>query len=108
MGQTLEFAETETAPRDIPVTDGGVAFDLTGATISLILYDSSETIVSNPGTCAAFGDPALGVVRFTPANASVLLAAKSPYRARIKVTKSGADYLFPNDAHGDRWIVGMP
>jgi hypothetical protein len=106
MGQIVQWAEGETAPRDFPLTDNGVAFDLTGGpTLSLVLHAAGEVLVSNPGTVAV-QDAAGGVVRFTPASASILEAKKSPYRARFKVVKTGQDYYFPNDERGDTWRVG--
>jgi len=106
MSQLVEWAEGETAPRDFPLTDAGVPFDLAGAALSLILHDAGEVAVSNPGTVAIQGTSANGIARFTPTDSSVLQAKKSPYRARFKAVKAGQDYYFPNDKPGDRWEVG--
>lgn len=87
--------------------DNGIAIDLTTAqSVELLLYDKDGELVDFDGTSGI--DTALtGIVYFDPADGD-LLAAKSPYSVRWKVTDGpGKVFMVPQEV-ADQWDVRKP
>lgn len=97
-----DLVEGWTEPVDQALLADGVAINGSGMTVELVLMDGNDKPVDFNGTSGWLSDVD-GTVRFSPAVGD-LLAAKSPYRARWKVTASGQVAYFPN-AQGDKWTV---
>lgn len=103
---TVEVVEGWTDPLDFTLKVNGVAKDLTGMTVLLQMWDRSGTAIGLTGTTSV-PTPASGLVRFSP-GAADLTAARSPIKARWKVTDgAGKIGYFPN-GDADRWMVFLP
>lgn len=90
----VEWVEGETASRDFILKEDGVAFDLTGLTVTLNVYDRASVVVDTTGDLAVV-TPSAGRVRYTP-DATDLVAAKSDLRVRFKVVDAlGGIGYFP-------------
>jgi hypothetical protein len=99
----IEIVEGWTGDLDFQLKSDNVAVNLTGTTVGLILQDSNGVVIT-PGGTTSIVDPVLGKVRFSPAVGD-LVASKSPYNARWKVTDGvGKVVFFPSGAD-DVWIV---
>lgn len=76
----------------------GVAVDLTGMTVLLLLFDNVGNPIAYTGTTRVDATPTTGRVYYTPA-ASDLSAARGPIDVRWKVTDgAGTVVFFPNAA----------
>lgn len=87
----------------------GVAMNLTGKTVTLLLYDRQGNQITYGGS-SGIVTAADGTVYFDPASTD-LLASKSPYSVRWKVTTAGKVAYWPegpsNGAPGI-WNVAKP
>lgn len=102
----LELVEGWTGVLDFILKADGVAVDLTGMTVELLLYKADGTQVDTTSDLTVT-DAAAGTVRYSPDGAD-LLASETPHRSRFKVTDgSGKIVYFPNGAM-DRWLVRSP
>jgi hypothetical protein len=99
----LEVIEAWTGDLDFQLKNDNVAVNLTGTTVVLILQDNNGAAVTLAGTTSTF-DAVLGKVRLSP-NAADLVAAKSPYNARWKVTDGAGKVVFFPSGTDDVWIV---
>lgn len=97
-----DLVEGWTEPIDQTLLADGVVVNGTGWTVKLELRDGNDKPVSYAGS-SNWLVAASGTVRFLP-TVGDLLAIKSPYRARWKVTASGKVAYFPN-GEGDKWTV---
>lgn len=103
---SIEVVEGWTGDLDFVLQADGVAVDLTGATVELILYKSDETLIDTSSDITVT-DAASGAVSYSP-DETDLLASESPLRSRFKVTDgSGKVVYFPN-ARMDTWTVRSP
>lgn len=84
----------------------GVAVDLTGLTVALVLTDVYGATVTVAGTTRVDGTPSTGRVYYTPA-AGDLRNALQPYKLRWRVT-DGADVVFFPNAAADTIAVFKP
>lgn len=103
MAAPLEIIEGWTGDLDFQLKSDGVVVNLSGMTVALILQDSNNAPVSFAGTTVIL-DAATGKVRFSP-NAADLVAAKSPYNARWKVTDGASKIVFFPSGTDDIWTV---
>jgi hypothetical protein len=92
-----------TVPLDFQLKDDNVAVNLTGMTVALVLQDNNGVVITPAGTTSIF-DAVTGKVRFSPAAAD-LVASKSPYTARWKVTDGAGKVAFFPSGTDDVWIV---
>lgn len=83
----------------------GVAQNLTGATVALVAYSRTGTLLTLSGT-AGVETAATGIVYFDPASTD-LKASNSPLLVRWRVTIGGKVAYFPSHAP-DQWIVRLP
>ena len=94
----LEVVEGETARITFPLLEDGVALNGTGFTVSdLLITGNDGTAIT---TTADFGwvSAAAGTVYYDP-DSDDFVAAKSPYRVRVKVTDSSTKVrYYPNGA----------
>ncbi len=97
-----DLTEGWTGPLDFILLIDGVAANLTGATVELVLYDSLGTLVTTSGDVTVV-TAATGHVRYTP-DSTDLSSSLSPYKAKFKVTLSGEVTFFPKGA-ADVWTV---
>ena len=100
---TFDLVEGQTAPVDAQLTNRSVVPDLTGSTPELVLKGSDGSTVTTSGK-VAWIDATQAQIRFSP-SAGDLLAAKSPYAARWKVTDGGGKIAYWPDDEPDRWVV---
>lgn len=70
----------------------GVAVNLTGTTVALVLRDRDGTLVDTSGDLTVT-DPATGKVTWNP-DAADLAVAKTPHRLRFKVTDAGSKIVY--------------
>lgn len=98
----LKLVDGWTGVIDETLKSNGVAVDLTGMAVELILQRADGTPVTLGGT-VTLQDAAQGVVRYSPASTD-LKTSETPHVARWKVTAAGKVVYFPNDA-GDVWEV---
>lgn len=103
---TTDIVEGWTGDLDFQLKADGVIVNLTGLTVELVLTDRDGVAVTTTGNITVF-DAANGKVRYIP-DAADLDDAKSPYRARWKVTDgTGKIVFFPNGV-GDVYVVRKP
>lgn len=103
-GATFILVSGWTGPLEFTLLQDGAARDLTGADVTLRLFDNRQRLVAFAGdfdvTIAVSGR-----VSFDPA-ASDLVHVLSPYTARVRVAKnSGADVTYHPQAAADIWTV---
>ena len=99
----LTIVEGTTANLDFALTADGSAVNLTGATVTLVLSDKDGTAVTTTGDVTVI-TAASGTVRYAP-DSTDLDSTKSPYRARFKVTDSGAQIAYYPSGLADAWTV---
>jgi len=102
----IEVVEGWTGAIDQQLKADGVAVDLTAMTVVLELTGNDDVAVNTAGNVSLL-DAATGKVRYFP-DAADLLAAKSPYRARYKVTDGASKITYFPSASPDNWIVRKP
>lgn len=95
----IDVTEGWTGDIDVQLLADGDAVDLSGATVELVLTGRDGVAVTTTGDVTVF-DAAAGKVRYNP-DAADLAAAKSPYRARYKVTDAGGKIVFFPSGLGD-------
>lgn len=91
------------------LTTDGAAQNLSGVTVTLMLYDNTDTQIAYGGT-AGIDTAADGKVYFDPA-AGDLLASKSPYSVRWKVTDGSGKVAYWPAGQSDapvKWNVDKP
>jgi hypothetical protein len=103
--QTEPLIEGWTAPLRFQLTIDDAPFNASGMSVELILRGKDGVEVAEVGA-TTFSTPATSIVTYTP-NANDLQAAKSPMRARFKVT-SGSEVAFYPRGEADEWIVRRP
>ena len=81
----------------------GVAVDLTGLTVKGVVHDRYGTDVDTTGKVSVTGTTS-GQVTWTPATGD-LLARKSPYRVRFKVTDMSSEAVYFANGAGDLLVV---
>lgn len=85
----------------------GVAVDLTGMTVALVLKDKDGAAVDTTGDTRVSGTPTSGKVYYAPGAADMTNAA-SPYTVHWSVTDAfGKVVFFPNGA-ADTIVVFKP
>lgn len=84
----------------------GVAVDLTGMTVALVLTDVLGATVTIAGSTRVDSDPTTGKVYYQP-TAADLTNALQPYKLRWRVT-DGADVVFFPNAAADTIAVFKP
>lgn len=103
---TVEVVEGWTDPLDFTLKVNGVPKDLTGMTVLLQMWDNAGNAIILTGSTSV-PTPASGLVRFSPGSGD-LTQARSPIKARWKVTDAGGKIgYFPN-GDADRWMVFKP
>jgi hypothetical protein len=101
-----KLVEGWTDPINQQLLNDGAAVNITGCTIALLLYDKAGVLITLTGTTSIV-DAATGKVRFSPGS-SDLTVARSPIKARWRVTDSSSKVsFFPNDPP-DVWTVRKP
>ncbi len=91
------------------LTTDGVAQNLTGLTVTMLLYDNTDTKITYGGT-SGIVSAAAGTVYFDPASTD-LLASKSPYSVRWKVTDGSGKVAYWPAGQSDapvKWNVDKP
>ncbi len=100
------IVEGWTSPINQQLMSDNVPFDLTGMTVVFQLFDLYGAPIPFTGTYSVT-TANLGKVQFQPA-ANDLLASKSPYQVRWKVTDGvGKVSFFPRN-QTDQWTVRKP
>lgn len=102
----IHLTEGWTSAVDVQCLADGVPVDLTGTTVALILTGRDGVLVTLGGSVSIL-DAANGVVRYLPAGTD-LLAAKSPYRVRVKVTDVQAKIVYFPSGAGDTLRIYRP
>lgn len=88
------------------LTADGVAVNLTGMTVTLLLYDKDKIPFAYGGS-SGIVTAASGIVYFDPL-ASDLLDANAPYYARWKVVDGAGKVSFFPNSFAERWTVRQP
>lgn len=97
------LVEGQTGPVDKQLKVDGVALNLTGFTVALVLKTRAAVAVNTAGKVAVF-DAAAGKVRYNP-GATDLTAANSPYRAHWQVTDGVSKVHFFPSGEAEIWTV---
>lgn len=92
----------QTSPVDQQLLRDGYPFNAAGMTITLILRDKADNVLTLAGT-VAWSDTSASKARFTPA-ASDLVASPAAYRARWRVVSGSVVTYYPS-AEADQWWV---
>lgn len=100
---TRHWRQGDTLPKRFTLKDGNQPFDLTGAAVTLELRKADGTLVASPGSIAVISPATSGVIEYTPADATVLLAKNAPYAAHYVVTIGGRSGGWPGKP--ERWDV---
>ena len=106
----VDWVEGETAPRTFLLKEEGNPYDLTGLTVTLELTDRTGAAVDTTGDVAIVTPQTgtdLGKVRFTP-DAADLTLAKTPHRARFKVSDVLGGFAYFPRKEPDIWRVRKP
>jgi hypothetical protein len=100
------FVEGWTTQIDYQLKKNGAPFNATGMTVVLELRDHTGTVVTEAGT-TNWLDVTQSTVRYIP-DAADLTYARSPMKARWRVTDGiGQKAWFPR-SEPEEWIVGLP
>jgi len=107
MSESIEIREHSTADIDFQLLSGGDAIDLTNIDhIEMEMRDARRGVysyTSASGATLTITGITTGNVRFTPANNSIFIASKSPYRGYWRVyTTSEKSFTCPDD---DEFII---
>ena len=97
------ITEGTTKRQDFILKADGVAVNLTGQTVTLLLKDRDGTTIDTTGDVTV-PDAANGKVGYKPDTAD-LTAAKSPYSAKWKVADGTGDVDFHPSGEPDVWVV---
>lgn len=90
-----------TGPLDFVLQESGVAKDLSGLTVGLILKDKDGNAIN---ATVQVVDAVAGKVRYLP-GANDLSSKKSPYTAHWKVTDGSNKDVFYPSGEADSWTV---
>jgi hypothetical protein len=86
--------------------EAGSPINLLGCTVTLLLSDKRGVTIASPGAISII-DADEGKVQLTPTNASVFVAANSPYTARWKIVDAATKVSYVPTGPRDIWeIVG--
>jgi hypothetical protein len=99
----IQITEGWTGNIDMQLLADGVAVDLTGVTVALVLTGRDAVAVDTTGDVAVF-EAATGKIRWNP-DAADLAVTKSPYRIRAKVTDAVSKIVFFPSGPGGRVVV---
>ena len=94
-----------TEAQDFTILAGGVAADLTGATL-VGLQATSQRAPKTLGGVVAIVNASTGKVRYTPVAAD--FANEAVFSIRWKFTTGGKTWYAPNVEHPDTWRVLHP
>ena len=100
---TYNYVAGTTGPQDFKLLVDGVAADLTGKTVALILTGRDGVVVDTVGDVSVTG-VLTGEVRYSPDSTDVP-AANTPYTARWAVTDGAGKVVFFPSGAADRWNV---
>lgn len=99
----VEWVQGQTSPKTFVIKLNGTAVNLTGATVSLELYDPTGTQVTTTGDVTVT-TPASGLVQYAP-DASDLVALEGRYTARFKIVDVSGYIAYAPDGKADVWTV---
>lgn len=99
----IEVIEAWTGPIDMQLQADGSAVNLSGSAVELILRGADGVMVGTTGNVTILSATA-GTVRYLPDTLD-LLARRSPYRARYKVTDGSSRQVFFPSGESDLWTV---
>ena len=94
------LTEGRTGAVPFQLLENGVAKDLTGATVELLLKKRDGTLVDTAGDVSVT-NTASGLVSYSP-DATDLTYADAPYTGRFKVTDGGGKVFFFPEGNPDR------
>jgi len=103
---SLSVVEGWTERIKYTLTADGATVNLTGMSVTLLLYDVTKTLFSYSGT-SGVDTASSGIVYFDPA-ATDLLDANAPYYARWKVTDGAGKVSFFPNSFAEQWTVRKP
>jgi hypothetical protein len=92
----------QTSPVEQQLLRDGAPFNATGMTLTLILRDSADVVLTLAGA-VVWSDATTSKARFTPA-ANDLIASNAAYRARWRVVQGSVVSYYPS-AGADPWWV---
>lgn len=106
---TVDSVEGETRTFDFSLKKDDVEFPLTGIESSLRLeLTTRASVTSVISVGVAVVSASEGLVSYSPADASILTAANSPYRFRFYVVDASSKrHYFPNQG-ANLWTVRKP
>ncbi len=105
MATTVELVEGWTGNVDMRLKADGVAQNLTGSVVTLILRDRNGVEVDTTGDVSV-PDAVNGIVRYGPDSVD-LTNVGSPYSARWRVVDGSSKVtFFPSSVDPDAWKVG--
>jgi hypothetical protein len=100
---SLEIVAGWTGPVDFALKSDGAPINLAGITVTMLLNGNDGVSVDTVGDVAVL-DPVAGTVRYIP-DASDLSSAKSPYRARFRLTDGTGAVVYVPSSGRDVWKV---
>ncbi len=90
----LSIVNGWTGDLDFQLKSNNVAVDLSGVTITVVIYDNNGVTITPGGTVTIF-DAVNGKVRYIPVVADFNLVG-SPYSLRFKAVSAGKVNFFPS------------
>lgn len=99
----MEIVEGWTGNVDAQLKADGLAVDLTGMTLALILRDEDGTVVTTTGVTVSSSTS--GKVTYAPGSSNDLKSSKSPYSAHWKVVDGTGKIVFFPSGKADVWVV---
>lgn len=103
MPQYNIIAGTTTAIQ-FQLLSGGAPIVLTGYTVTLLLTNKLGVTVATPGTVTVTDAPN-GKVQLAPTDATIFIAANSPYSARWKLVDGSAKISYVPSGPRDVWNI---
>jgi hypothetical protein len=101
----IDLVEGWTAPLDFVLKADGVAVNLTGQDVTLVLNTAAGVAIDTSADVQVV-EAASGRVRYTPA-VGAIRNADGPLKARWRVSDGGAVVFFPAGVP-DQWRVYLP
>lgn len=99
-----DIVEGTSSNLQFQLLENGVAINLTGITVTLLLEDRVGTTVTSPGTVTTV-DATTGKVQLAPTGTSVFVASSGPYYARWKLTDGSGKVAYVPTSNRDIWNI---
>jgi hypothetical protein len=103
MPKPYVITEKQTAAIGFQLMEGGSPLNLTGATVAILMTDNTGTVIATGAVSVT--DATNGKVAWTPATTADLVASKSPYQVRWKITDGSGKIKYVPSGLRDVWEI---